>query len=149
MSLLAQLSGFGQAVSPILSGLSAVTGSQKLAKASQVSAALSGQNVMPGAGMQKAAMLPLAPVIRSLPTIGRETARAGAAGAAALGLSGLFGGTKKRRRMNPLNVKAARRAIRRINAVRKITRDIEKQLPTRTVRSRAAPAGHRARLSHK
>ncbi|MGH7177138.1 MAG: hypothetical protein ACREJC_07155 [Tepidisphaeraceae bacterium] len=33
------------------------------------------------------------------------------------------------RRMNPLNPRAARRAIRRIKAVRRITRDIERSLP--------------------
>src|SRR5262245_11894995 len=40
---------------------------------------------------------------------------------------------KLRRRINPLNVRAARRAIRRIKAVRKITAQIERALPTRRV----------------
>lgn len=38
------------------------------------------------------------------------------------------------RRMNPLNVKAARRAIRRIKGVRKICNDIERSLPMRRAR---------------
>lgn len=42
------------------------------------------------------------------------------------------------RRMNPLNPRAARRAIRRIKAVRRITRDIERSLPKQTTRRRAA-----------
>jgi len=45
---------------------------------------------------------------------------------------------RKRRRMNPLNARAARRAIRRIKAVRRITRDIERSLPKQTARRRAA-----------
>ena len=48
---------------------------------------------------------------------------------------------RKRRRMNPLNARAARRAIRRIKAVRRITHDIERSLPK--ARSRA-PARRRA-----
>jgi hypothetical protein len=42
------------------------------------------------------------------------------------------------RRMNPLNPRAARRAIRRIKAVRRITRDIERSLPKAATRRRAA-----------
>lgn len=42
------------------------------------------------------------------------------------------------RRMNPLNPRAARRAIRRIKAVRRITRDIERSLPKAASRRRAA-----------
>jgi hypothetical protein len=38
-------------------------------------------------------------------------------------------GGRRYRRINPMNVKAARRAIRRIKGVRKITQDIERQLP--------------------
>lgn len=40
-----------------------------------------------------------------------------------------FNDVAKRRRINPLNVRAARRAIRRIKAVRKITASIERSLP--------------------
>lgn len=43
----------------------------------------------------------------------------------------------KNRRMNPLNPKAARRAIRRIKAARKMLTSIERSLPTRTVRRRS------------
>lgn len=41
---------------------------------------------------------------------------------------------RRYRRMNPLNPKAARRAIRRIKAVRKLVRSIESQLPKRASR---------------
>lgn len=43
----------------------------------------------------------------------------------------------KNRRMNPLNPRAARRAIRRIKAARKMLTSIERSLPTRTVRRRS------------
>jgi hypothetical protein len=49
---------------------------------------------------------------------------------------------RKRRRMNFGNAKAARRAIRRIKGTRKLLQDIEKQLPRRTVRSRAKTHHH-------
>lgn len=52
----------------------------------------------------------------------------------------------RNRRMNPLNPRAARRAIRRIKGAMKMLRQIERQLPKQRVRS--APAGHRARLRH-
>lgn len=52
----------------------------------------------------------------------------------------------RNRRMNPLNPRAARRAIRRIKGAMKMLRQIERQLPKQ--RSRRAPAGHRARLTH-
>jgi len=42
----------------------------------------------------------------------------------------------RRRRMNPANIKAARRAIRRIRSTRRILQRIERMLPTRTVHSR-------------
>jgi hypothetical protein len=46
---------------------------------------------------------------------------------------------KKYRRMNPMNAKAARRAIRRIKAVRKITHDIEAQLPRARASRKVCP----------
>lgn len=52
--------------------------------------------------------------------------------------SAQMGMPRKRRRMNPLNARAARRAIRRIKAVRRITRDIERSLPKQAARRRAA-----------
>lgn len=44
---------------------------------------------------------------------------------------------KRYRRMNYMNGKAAKRAIRRIKGVRKICADIERQLPKRTVKTKA------------
>lgn len=44
--------------------------------------------------------------------------------------------TTKRRRMNPANIKAARRAIRRIRSTRRVLQRIERLLPTRTVHAR-------------
>lgn len=55
---------------------------------------------------------------------------AGGAGAAAVAGRILGPGTGRRyRRMNPLNHKAATRAVRRIKAVRKLCRSIESSLP--------------------
>lgn len=49
---------------------------------------------------------------------------------------------RRRRRMNPLNARAARRAIRRIKAVRRITADIERSLPKAKAR-RSYSGAHR------
>jgi len=47
----------------------------------------------------------------------------------------------KNRRMNVGNARAARRAVRRLKGARKLLRDIEKMMPTRSTRRRA-PAHH-------
>lgn len=52
----------------------------------------------------------------------------------------------RNRRMNVMNPRAARRAIRRIKGARKMLQSIERQLPKQRVR--ASPRGHRARLTH-
>lgn len=54
-------------------------------------------------------------------------AGAGAAAGALLGRGGAAG--RRYRRINPLNQKAARKAIARVKAVRKLCRTIESQLP--------------------
>jgi len=53
----------------------------------------------------------------------------------------------RNRRMNVGNARAARRSVRRLKGARKLLRDIEKMMPTRTTRRRA-PAGHSAHLHH-
>lgn len=63
---------------------------------------------------------------------------------AALDFFGGDDGGGRRRRMNPLNVRAARRAIRRIKAVRKITASIEKSLPKAKARG-----GHQHFVRHR
>jgi len=52
---------------------------------------------------------------------------------------------KKYRRMNYTNVRAARRAIRRIKGTRKLLQSIEKQLPRRTASGRCATTTTRKR----
>ena len=52
----------------------------------------------------------------------------------------------RNRRMNVMNPRAARRAIRRIKGARKMLMSIERQLPRQRV-TRRVP-GHRARLTH-
>jgi len=53
----------------------------------------------------------------------------------------------KNRRINFGNARAARRSVRRLKGARKLLRDIEKMMPTRTT-TRRAPAGHAAHLHH-
>jgi len=53
----------------------------------------------------------------------------------------------KNRRINFGNARAARRSVRRLKGARKLLRDIEKMMPTKT-RARRAPAGHQAHLHH-
>jgi len=53
----------------------------------------------------------------------------------------------RNRRMNVGNARAARRSVRRLKGARKLLRDIEKMMPTRSTRRRA-PAGHTTHLHH-
>jgi len=53
----------------------------------------------------------------------------------------------RNRRMNVGNARAARRSVRRLKGARKLLRDIEKMMPTKTSRRRA-PVGHAAHLHH-
>lgn len=53
----------------------------------------------------------------------------------------------RNRRMNFGNARAARRSVRRLKGARKLLKDIEKMMPTKTTRRRA-PAGHSAHLHH-
>jgi hypothetical protein len=94
------------------------------------------------------ALVPISQVPGNIPRIGGlGKALTLGAGAAALGAGGAalvnrMGGTGRRyRRMNPLNPKAANRAIRRIKAVRKLCRSIESSLP----KQRTASCGTRGR----
>lgn len=99
-------------------------------KANQTSMA---QGYKPSAAMQK-----LAGAGAGLAGLGRSLGGA---------FAGLGAGTGRRyRRMNPLNPKAANRAIRRIKAIRKLTRSIESQLPKRTVRP-ASPFARKRRAA--
>lgn len=104
----------------------------------QVSAfGTAGLAALPGAG--------LTTLSRIAPMAGKQIAKyapeiaAGVAGSYIYdNMGNIIGRRRKYKRINPLNAKAARRAIRRIKAVRKITNDIERQLPHRKVHS--APA---------
>lgn len=53
----------------------------------------------------------------------------------------------RNRRMNFGNARSARRSVRRLKGARKLLKDIEKMMPTRTTRRRA-PGGHSAHLHH-
>jgi len=103
---------------------------------------------------------------RVLPAIGRVlTGRTVAAASAGAAAASFFGGGPgacpsgwhpakdgsgrcvKNRRMNFGNARAARRSVRRLKGARKLLKDIEKMMPTRTTRRRA-PAGHSSHLHH-
>jgi len=71
-----------------------------------------------------------------LKTVGKVMTTGGAGALLYDALGNVIGTSKKRRRMNPANIKAARRAIRRIRGTRRILQRIERTLPTRTVHSR-------------
>lgn len=53
----------------------------------------------------------------------------------------------RNRRMNVGNARAARRSVRRLKGARKLLRDIERMMPTKTTRRRA-PRGHSEHLHH-
>jgi len=53
----------------------------------------------------------------------------------------------RNRRMNFGNARAARRGVRRLKGARKLLKDIEKMMPTKT-RTRRAPRGHSEHLHH-
>src|SRR5512139_131029 len=55
----------------------------------------------------------------------------------------VIGHRKRRRRMNPMNARAARRAIRRIKGARKMLQQIERQLPKQRTASRSSPSSRR------
>lgn len=75
-----------------------------------------------------------------LPRIARDAAIAAGlyiAGGLVYDAAGnLVGRTRRRRRMNPLNYRAAKRAARRLCAVQDLCADISKALPTRAPRAR-------------
>lgn len=158
MSLFGKIGGFFKKAAPAIgTAIGAVYGGPAGA---QLGGALGG--AIAGGGKNSGSM-PIPPVytptiftggpqsgfVSALPSVlagaGRVLASRGGQIASGVGagllfdeLGNLIGGTRKRRRMNPLNARAARRAIRRIKAVRKITRDIEKSLPKQAARRRAA-----------
>jgi len=95
---------------------------------------------------------------RVLPAIGRVLGSpAAAAGSAGLAIGSLFGGgggggvcqagfhlakdgsgrCVRNRRMNFGNARAARRSVRRLKGARKLLKDIEKMMPTKTSRRRS------------
>lgn len=95
--------------------------------------------VMPGAGYRSSF------VGGALPAIGKVAGQIGAGVAIGEGVDYLFGngGAKRKyRRMNYGNVKAAKRAIRRIKGTRKLLQDIERQLPKRAAPRARATGAH-------
>lgn len=99
---------------------------------------------LPGAG---AVATTVGSTVRRLaPTVALWTRRAAAAaGLYVVGrevydsLGNHKGRLRKHRTMNPMNVKAARRAIRRVKAARKICHEIESHLPKAKSRGRCPP----------
>lgn len=101
-----------------------------------------------GAGAAKVStskvLVPAAKAIVTKPGAGLVKTGAAIAGGTIAGeaiydaAGNLIGYKQRRRRMNPLNPKAARRAIRRVKSVRKMLHNIEKQLPKQKCTRRAA-----------
>lgn len=88
------------------------------------------QSVMPGAGMQFGiTTLGVGPTLPASPDRPVPGVRGAVQRILPGGASGYY--TVRRRHINPGNAKAARRAIRRINSVRKLLMSIERQLPRR------------------
>jgi len=127
----------GSYVSQAVTGIASV-----LPSASQV------VNTVKSTGMSIASTL-LGSGARTLPTLAKigtvATRAAPVVGTAVLAgqmLYDAFGNPvrRRRRRMNPLNQRAARCAIRRVRAVRKMLQSSERQLPKQRVTSRSSGA---------
>jgi hypothetical protein len=139
-------SGFNPvgAVKGALTGLAKGTTSappKSAAGGSPILAALPGSNAFSASGLVRTAVVPAvkavgSAVVRNAPTIGAVAA----VGGLVYDMAGnVIGRQRKRRRMNPMNARAARRAIRRIKGARKMLQQIERQLPKqRTTARRAA-----------
>lgn len=103
---------------------------------------------IPGAGLVPVQAASLNPVIIKK---GAEVAKDVAIGAGGVlaGSSFFGGGKRKYRRMDYGNMKAARRAIRRIKGTRRMLQKIERELPKRTVRSRSSVRHVPTRYAHR
>lgn len=93
--------------------------------------------VLPGLGRSIGA-LSRVPAVRAAGRLARDVGTVVVGGLIIDSMTGQVVGRRRSRRINPLNAKAARRAIRRIKSVRKICLDIERSLP-RQRQSRACP----------
>lgn len=132
-----RVAGFASRVNPIVSAIGGIAGglaaSPRRVQPMLMAApgigtrfTAAGMRTLPTIAQRLPVRLP-----QRLPPIGRDLL-VGAGGAAAAGalLDRAGRGERKRvRRINPLNHRAARRAIRRICAVRNICSSIERQLP--------------------
>lgn len=99
--------------------------------------------ILPGIGRSVGTIAKL-PAVRAAGRLARDVGTVVVGGLIIDSMTGQVIGRKRSRRINPLNPKAARRAIRRIKSVRKICLDIERSLP-RQRQSRACPPFTRTR----
>lgn len=166
MSMMGNGNGFdfGGLIGQVIGGVSSIIASRNASKASAPSLAFPAIGPMVGRAVsQLPAVLPAAgAVVRGAIGAGRGLLSAAnrwcmrnPKTCASLGGVGIVAdmmrsGEIKRpgRRINPLNVRAARRAIRRIKAVRKITAQIERALPRRPAPARAVMHATPSRLFH-
>ena len=150
--------------------LKGITGGLSQGITGRINQAINPQKIIAGPAIAGAAGV----AARVLPSLGRvlgsRTVAAAATGMAVGGLLGGGGGNGvcasgwhlnkqdgikgpagtycvRNRRMNFGNARAARRGVRRLKGARKLLRDIEKMMPSKT-RARRAPAGHSAHLHH-
>jgi len=109
-----------------------------LAGAGAIASRYLGAAVTRAPAIVRAGAATVARAYNRLPKWGKAAAQAAGytvVGTAVFDSSGQQVGTTGGRRMNPMNAKAARRAIRRIKSVRKILTNIEKSLPKARRRS--------------
>jgi len=103
---------------------------------------------LPGKGLITAGRAAAGGLIKKYPRSASALAQLGlvAAGSYVLDQAGnIVGRRAPARRINPLNVKAARRAARRIKSAMKVCRTLESCLPKRRAPAACAPAFTRAR----
>lgn len=155
---------FSGLIGQVIGGVSSIIASRNASKASSPNLAFPAIGPMVGRAMTSLpAVLPAAgAVVRGAIGAGRGLLSAAnrwcmrnPKTCASLGGAGIVAdmmrsGEIKRpgRRINPLNVRAARRALRRIKAVRKITAQIERALPRRAAPRAAVMHATPSRLFH-
>lgn len=126
--------GVGNVLSAVSLGGAAIGAAKGLVKAKSALPAVGGLQTfqLPKAGLGGLGKLALG-----------AGAVAGGIGAAGIAERMMKGERRRYRRMNPLNHKAATRAVRRIKAVRKLCRSIESSLPKQKAACRPAFGGRK------
>lgn len=123
----------------IPSTMQAGIGGAIIPRAGQMIRSLPGIGAVGGAVARGAGAIARSPGVRKWSKRAIQAVGGYTVGSAVFDAAGNFLGHRARRTMNPLNPKAARRAIRRVKAVRKLCHSIESQLPKAKSRGACAP----------